>query len=123
MKTDVDKLQWHDALLLGLTIDRSNPGHVDTIELSIGWGDGKRSTALFSDCYAMQSKMNFGVVAQETIRSLIVSDEGADLSAIKEAFKRIGVAIPNLKCSTLETNSTASVIKIFALALEIIPIN
>ena len=123
MNKDIGNLPSHDALLLGVIIDRSNPGHVDTIELSIEWDDGKKSFALFRDCYAMRSKMNFGIVALESIRSVEISDQSDDLDAIKEAYNCVGAGIPTLKCFTLETNSTASIIKVFALSLEISPAN
>ena len=123
MNKDIGNLPSHDALLLGVIIDRSNPGHVDTIELSIEWGDGKKSLALFRDCYAMHSKMNFGIVTLETIRSVKISDQSDDLDAIKEAYNCIELGIPTLKCFTLETNSTASIIKVFALSLEILAAN
>ena len=119
MSNDFSDFVWHDANLLGIIIDRTNPGNTDTIEMIVEWLDGNISKVLFCDCFAMQSEMRFGVVASESIRSFYCESEGNEISAIKAAHVRAGQRISTLKCYTLETNSTASIIKIYALSMEI----
>src|ERR1700710_2952877 len=66
---------WHDAKIKNIQIDRSNPGVEDTIIFDIDWPDGKgKSTILFEEVYWAQMKLNFGIVADETILNSIELD-------------------------------------------------
>lgn len=60
-------LPWHDSALLNIEIDRSNPGESDTVRILIQWPDESQSYVVFSECYFFEAKMNFGVIAEESI--------------------------------------------------------
>jgi hypothetical protein len=120
MKSDVIKRPWHDAVLTEIRIDRSNPGYADSVELFIRWPGGRRSSVMFNDCYAMQAEMNFGIVAQETVRSFDVLIDDEMIDSVRAAFTAAKLAISDLKCFVLETNSTASSIKILARSVNIV---
>jgi hypothetical protein len=119
-KGDIDKYPWHDAVLRNVLVDRSNPGHNDVVELLIEWNDGRISRFIFHDCYAMRSAMNFGVVAEETIRSVDIVEDGDEVDSLKAKWSGAGSTVSKIKCFRLETNSTASVISIFALGIEVV---
>jgi len=121
MTEDIAALGWHDALLLNLFIDRSNPGHADTLELLVEWTDGTQSEIAFHDCYAVNAQMNFNVVCKETIRSFRVDDDGDDIASIKAKWKASGTRVEGVKRYAIETNSTSSIIKIYALSAEVSP--
>ncbi|RZJ70665.1 MAG: hypothetical protein EOO45_12470 [Flavobacterium sp.] len=36
----LNELEWHDAVMTGITIDRTNPGYDDVIVLTIIWPEG-----------------------------------------------------------------------------------
>ena len=114
--THFNELSWHDAEILGITIPRSNPGHQDTLELSIKWPDGKKSFLIFYDCYQLNLALNLGVIAPETIRDAVCLQADETLTALKRkwASKGLDIQPDNLKLFKFETNSTASNISIYA---------
>jgi hypothetical protein len=113
-------LAWHDAVLLHLAVDRGSPGENDEILLVVKWPDGTQQQVRFLDCYLFQAQMNFGVVAPESIRDARCSKDSPQLSEIRKRWKALGVALDNLNCFEVSTNSTASVIRIFARGFQIL---
>ena len=67
MKDKFNSLPWHDAELLIVTVDRSNAGISDTVVLGVKWPDGMANNIVFSDCYFLDVRMNFGVISEESI--------------------------------------------------------
>lgn len=117
-----DDFYWHDATLLGIRVDRRNPGLADVVALDIEWPDDRRETLQFTDCYGLDIDMNFGVVAVETILDAHVSDEDPGLIAIRSRWASMGMDLNYCRCYTIETNSTASKIRVFAKAFEVHPL-
>lgn len=118
MKTEFQDLPWHDAEILSIFIDRENAGERDTVRLSMRWPDGAESAVVFSDCYALSTMMNFGVIAPESVLSAAVVDSRDDVQEIRQRWSRVGVDLAGLRCYQLETNSTASKILIYALSFS-----
>lgn len=111
-----DDLPWHDAVILGIDIDRRRPGEVDEVVITVVWPDETRSTIRFTDCYALDARMNFGVVASESVRSAEEIDDDDVLVAVRSKWSRLGVDLSDVKCFAFETNSTASHIRVYARA-------
>jgi len=114
MSSLFEELPWHDAVILEVEIDRTRPGAADEISLSMLWPDDRPSRIRFLECYALDARMNFGVIAAETVRSAIERDNTDELRRIRDKWRSIGVDLSALKSFTIETNSTASTITIFA---------
>jgi len=115
MSADFTSLAWHDAELLGLLLDRGDPGNCDQIELEVRWPDGERETVVFGDCYYLEAKMNFGVIAQESIAGATVIRDSDELLRVREKWSNLGVDLGKLICFEIKTNSTGSVLRIFSI--------
>lgn len=112
-------LDWHDAVLLGLNLDRSSPGERDEVVLRVEWPDGRRQTVRFLECYALVAEMNFGVIAEESILGArLVEDDR--LAEVRRKWAVLGVDLSELRCFALTTNSTASELRIYAKRFEIL---
>ncbi len=116
MDTKFNSLPWHDAELLSISIDRSNAGNNDIITFVIKWPDGNQNDIVFNDCYLFDARMNFGVVAEESILEAMCLDESSQISDIKSKWQSLGVALDNIRCYRIITNSTNSQINIYALS-------
>ena len=97
-----------------MEIDRSRAGEVDEVLFYILWPDDRRSRIRFMDCYALEAKMNFGVVAEETVLSATEQVETDGIRLLRDKWGRVGVDLAEVKCFTFETNSTASIINVYA---------
>jgi len=115
MIDEFNDFPWHDSELIELTVNRENPGKRDEVVLLIRSRDGEVSRFTFTDCYAFECLMNFGVVAPETIRNGCCSNDSAELDRIRERWQGAGVDLGKLMCFEIVTNSTNSTIKIFAI--------
>ncbi len=116
MNTDFNSLPWHDATLLSISIDRSDPGHIDTVSLAVHWPNGSKNNVVFQDCYMLNARMNFGVVAAESILKGEHLDDDPEITAIKNRWEPLGVPLHNLSCYRIVTNSTNSQIHIYSLS-------
>ncbi|EKR63068.1 hypothetical protein LEP1GSC036_0931 [Leptospira weilii str. 2006001853] len=65
--------------------------------------------------------MNFGFIAEESILRASVNNEQEKLYIIKENWKSMGVSLDNLKCYEIETNTTGSLLLIYAIDFQIKP--
>ncbi len=63
--------------------------------------------------------MNFGIVAEESILSAVCSSEDEEIAAIKSKWTPLGVELDDLRCYTINTNSTNSSLKVFALSMDV----
>jgi hypothetical protein len=115
---DFQSFEWHDAVILNITIVRANPGERDEVMLQIRWPSEKEATVCFKDCYALEANMNFGIIASETIRSAECIRDSARLADIRRKWATPGVNLDDLKCFEIETASTASRIRIYARTFE-----
>ena len=109
-----DTLPWHDAVILDMRIDRRRPGDADEVVLSVLWSNDKQTRIRFVGCYALDAQLNFGIVAAETVRLAIEQEQSEELRALREKWARVGVDLAAVKCFSIETNSTASAIKVYA---------
>lgn len=121
MNINFNDLDWHDAKLVSILIDRSNPGERDTIILQIEWPDSDVTSSLeFYECYALSANMNFGIVADESILKAECFMNSEELELIRTKWGKVGVALESLKCYRINTNSTNSLINIYSLGFRIL---
>ena len=114
-----EAMEWHDAVLLRLDIDRGAPGDRDEVAVVIEWPNGRRQHLLFTDCYAFDAQMQFGVIAPEAILSAQCVASSPRLSGIRQRWRSLGVELDDLVCFEITTNSTASVLRVCAKGFEI----
>lgn len=119
MKNKFNNLNWHDAQIQSIYIDRNDPGKNDQIVLIIIWPNKKMSELIFKDCYAFKAKMNFGIIADETILDAEYTEVSEDINEIRRAWIKIGANLNDLGRYKIETNSTNSMILIYACDLMI----
>lgn len=112
-------LDWHDAVLLTMKIDRRAPGDRDEVALLVEWPDGRKRTVSFADCYALDAQMNFGVIAAESIRTAQCIEHSPRLAEIRRRWVALGVDLGALRCFEFTTNSTASEIRVYATRFEL----
>lgn len=112
MDFDFNDCYWHDSILESIYIDRSDPGHKDTVEMVIRWYDEPTSKLIFHDVYLLKAHMNFGIIANESIDTAYVAPEDdEDLMGFRQ---KIFFNPEKLNCYIIKTNSTGSIIKILA---------
>jgi hypothetical protein len=119
MDTNFDRLPWHDAELISIHIDRSNAGNRDTVVLLVNWPDESLCTITFNDCYLFDSKMNFGIAAEESILDATCIGTNQNILEMKRKWKSLGVKLDSLSCYRITTNSTSSRIDIYALSYSL----
>lgn len=115
-----EALDWHDTLLLSLSIDRRAPGERDEVVLLVRWLDDREQRIRFSDCYSLDAQMNFGVVAPELIRAAHCTSDSPQLAAVRQRWATVGVELGDLRCFEIFTSSTASAIRICARRFEVV---
>ena len=120
MKKTFNRLPWHDAELLNIGIDRSDPGNNDEVHLLICWPKGNKSELIFHDCYALEARLNFGIIAEETVRDAICLDSSEQINEIRDKWKKLGSELKELKQFQIKTNSTNSQIIIYSYGYRII---
>lgn len=110
-----DELNWHDSILKNISIDRSNPGIIDSISLEIVWSpDFQSKTLIFQNVYWANLNLNFGIVADESIMNAYILNE--DDQDFKRHIYKWKDLIPDIKLKMykVQLNSTSSEIKIIA---------
>lgn len=113
-----EDIEWHDQILTGIIINRTNPGKNDSIELKVII-EGNAMIILFEDVYFADIKMNFGVIADESIRYAVINTNDVEITNIQKKWNSVGGELDKLLCFELNTNSTNSLIKIYALSYKI----
>ena len=111
---------WHDAVIKNIKIDRGNPGINDIIVFDIEWPDEEgKVTFVFEEVYWAEMKLNFGIVADETILNSIELDN--DNQDLYNFYSKWNGAMNELKLKTykIELNSTGGEIKIIAKTFSI----
>lgn len=121
MKTfsDFNSLDWHDAELIGVAVDRRMPGKNDIVIVEVRWPDSSCQGIIFTDCYAFNAQMNFGVLAPESIRSASCVTDSVDLRDVRRRWSNIDIDLRSLCCFEIRTNSTNSILQIFALGWDV----
>ena len=115
---NIEIINWHDAELLDIKIDRKLAGEKDEIELTILLTDSEILSLIFKDCYYADFQMNFGIVASESISDFFVDIDDPRTSDIKKIWEKLDVTL-DIRCYNLITNSTNSVLKIYCKELFI----
>lgn len=122
MEFDFNDCYWHDSILTNIFIDRSNPGYVDTIEMTIDWYDEPASKIIFKDVVLLKATMNFGIIARESILSAEMGpSDDPDIVAYHQSWKGL-FKDRIINAYTIETNSTGGTIKILAESVEKVPL-
>jgi hypothetical protein len=114
-----NELPWHDSALLNVEIDRKMPGEKDCVKILVKWPSGDENFIVFNNCYLFEAKMNFGVVAEESILSAICTEDNNEIASVRSKWSPLGVELGNLLCYTINTNSTNSSLKVFALSMDV----
>jgi hypothetical protein len=109
-----NEFPWHDATILELRVDRRHAGHADEVELTMMWPDERRSQIRFIDCYGIDARMNFGIVAAETVRSAVEREDSEELQALRAKWKPLGIDLSGVRSFSIETNSTGSLLTVFS---------
>lgn len=117
--TDFHELHWHDARLMSVHIDRSEPGQRDEVQLAVQWPDLGAAMVLFRDVYAVRCELNFGVIADEVILSASQVSDSVEITRLRDRWRPAGVILEDLKCFEFETASTASRLQIYARGFEV----
>lgn len=115
MKEKFNEMPWHDAELLGIVIDRQEPGENDQVIVDVCWQNGEKTRLVFIDCYGLEARMNFGVIAPESILDASSIEESQELDEIRKKWNKLGVDLGQLRCFEIRTNSTDSILRIYAL--------
>ena len=115
-------LPWHDAELKGIIIEREQK---ENVRILVRWPNyfGEQDVFIgFTDCYAFQSDMHFGIMPPEFILEAKCISESQELDNIKKIWAKMGLDLSELHCYRIITNPTNSTINIFALSFQIINI-
>jgi hypothetical protein len=89
MSTTFSELPWHDAVILSIWIDRCRPGAADEVIIAMLWSDERRTRIRFFGCYGLEAKLNFGIVAGETVRAAMeIDDIDSAASSIRSVARR-----------------------------------
>jgi hypothetical protein len=115
---NIEDIDWHDQILSRIEIDRTNPGINDSIKLNVII-DGKEMIILFEDVYFAEFKMNFGVVAEESIKYAFLTNNDSEIANIKKKWINAEGELNKMVCFELNTNSTNSTIRIYCLSYSI----
>jgi hypothetical protein len=111
---------WHDSVIYNITINRNNPGVNDEIIFEIQWTEQKNKALLvFEEVYMSELKLNFGIVAEETILS--ASTLSKDNSYLAEFYTKWKGAMDDIKLNTykIDLNSTGGKIIIIAKSFRV----
>ena len=112
--TDFNDFYWHDAEIKEINIDRYYPGKKDEIRFNILFPDKKKVVYfIFEGIYYASFGLNFGIIADETIRYASVLENDNDLSILYSKWKGHLNQI-KLNVYFFELNSSESKIKIIA---------
>jgi hypothetical protein len=114
----IHHLPWHESSLISVKVDRQNPGEQDIVEIAIRLLDDEVVFLRFRNCYLFEAKMNFGIVADESILSASVRNNGKEIEFISNFFFLGQVPIAPILALEINTISTGSKIKIVFLDTE-----
>jgi len=74
---------------------------------------------LFRNCYGFTAEMNFGVIAKEQIAAASTIQDDPYMTSLRGRWKTLGVSLDLLRCYRIETSSTGSVIRIYAMEFAV----
>lgn len=114
IKTKFNALPWHDAVIRDIYIDRTNAGKQDQIAFKIEWPNDLISEIVFTDCFALNADVNFGVGPQENILDADCLEQSSDIEKVRMKWSKLGVVIEPLFCFMMHTNTSNSIFRIVA---------
>lgn len=115
-----NELDWHDAVIRNIQIDRRDPGNNDTILFDIIWPNQDKNKIIFHDIYWTKMTLGFGIVAEECVAEAFIAEkDDQDLNLI---YDRWSPLIGNIELTgyIIKTSSTGSEIKIIAKGFKLI---
>ena len=118
MINDFAEYEWHDAEIKGIYINREAERVDDIVSMQIRWPEGSADQINFIHCYHAEFSLNFGVMGAESIRFARIVFDDDNIKIIRKNWERLGVEMQELKCFEIETNSTNSLIRIYAMSVE-----
>jgi hypothetical protein len=98
----------------------------DNVRILIRWPEDYGAHCAFIeffDCYALQADMHFGIFPPDFILDAECVLQSQELDNIKKVWIKMGLDISGLHCYKITTNSTNSIINIFALGFRVINAN
>lgn len=112
-------LEWHDAQLLHIQIDREVD---DIIKIWVIWpSDTETKTCIeFFDCWGFQADMYFGISLPEYILDTECKIDTPGLSKLKVIWTKSGFDMSEIHEFYFNTNSTNSDIRIYAKGFRIL---
>lgn len=114
MINEFNNLAWHDANLLEIVIPRQ---HEDIVRVLIEWPENEM-TALswieFFDCYGFKADMHFGHVPPEPILKAYCVNQSNELGDLRSKWGAVGLNLNDLFQFEIQTNTSNSILKIFA---------
>ena len=116
---DFNDFYWHDAEIKAINIDRHCPGKKDEIQFKILFPDKNEVVNLiFEEVYYSSFTLNFGIIADETVKHGSILENDDDLSALYSKWKGCLNHI-KLYVYLIELNSSGSKIKIIAKKIRV----
>jgi hypothetical protein len=116
---DFNDFYWHDAVILNITIDRNDPGRIDTILFEIEFPDIGKVNFSFDSVYWIKMNLNFGIIASESILTAFIAERSdPDFVFISSTWEKF-IDNTTLDCYVIELNSTGGEIKIIATGFRI----
>ena len=110
-----EDIDWHDSILNSIIINRQNLGLNDIVELDITWPSGERVILLFKNVRKCIMNLNFGIDTKDWIYSAYETEDDEDFISYKKQVVNFCNDIDKLKCFVIETSTTGSLVKIFAI--------
>lgn len=112
---DLGGLEWHDAALLSVEIDRRDPGERDELALAVRWPSERTSRVVFFGCNAIAIQMHGGYLGPDCILNAWESESGDLLRDVLATWARYpGGLTVSLKQFRVETNTTGGTITVVA---------
>jgi len=117
---DFSSLDWHDAIIKKIEIDRVKPGIVDEVKFLIRWSNGTTNRLIFKDVYWAIFNLNFGVIADECIMDgNYIEINDPDYVKLKTKWMNLYSGIDAVVGYQITTTSTGSTMRIFAKTFEL----
>lgn len=111
-------LYWHDSTIQSISIKRDNPGYNDSIIFEIDWYDTGLGKIIFYDVLKAKFDLNFGMIVRESILNAECVEVDESLALLREQQNDFFLTY-GLNCYLINTNSTASQIKIYAAGFQL----
>lgn len=120
MNQEFNDLPWHDAELKEVIIERVQK---DIVKILVRWPENSEDHSVcieFFDCYALRADMHFGIVPPDCILEAECILQSQELDNLKKIWASMGLNITGIHCYRIITNSTNSIINIYALGFRIL---